>query len=89
MIKGQALADFIAGFTYSNVAKVIGTANSAEAVKAAKRERDDSIPIEGDAEQWTIYVDSASNDNGFRAGMMLISPKGHKIHCAICFEFKS
>ena len=34
-IKGQALADFIAEFTYSNVAEVTGTANSVEAAKAA------------------------------------------------------
>ena len=33
-------------------------------------------------------MDSASNDTGSRAGMMLISPEGHKIHCAICFGFK-
>ena len=33
-------------------------------------------------------MDNASNDTGSRAGMMLISPEGHKIHCAIHFEFK-
>ena len=34
-----------------------------------------------DVEQWILYVDDASNKNGSRAGMMLISPEGHKIHC--------
>ena len=34
-------------------------------------------------------MDSASNDIGSGAGMMLISPKGHKRHCAICFGFKA
>ena len=34
-------------------------------------------------------MDSASNDTGSRAGMMLISPNGHKIHCAIYFGFKA
>ena len=53
------------------------------------RERENSVSIEGDAEQWTLYVDSASNDTKFEAGMMLISPEGHKIHCAICFAFKA
>ena len=50
-IKGQALADFIAEFTYSNVAKITGTTNSAEAAKAVGvREKDNSESTEGDAE---------------------------------------
>ena len=90
VIKWQALADFIAEFTYSNVTEVTGTTNSAEAAKVAgERDRKDSVPTKRDVEQWTLYVDSASNDNGFRVGMMLISPEGHKIHCAIRFVFKA
>ena len=51
VIKGQALANFIAKFTYSNVAEVTGMANSTEAVKVARvRERDDTIPTKRDAE---------------------------------------
>ena len=47
-------------------------ANSVEAAKAAGvRERENSISTEWDAEQWTLYVDDASNDTGSRAGMML------------------
>ena len=34
-------------------------------------------------------MDGASNDTGFGASMMLISPEGHKIHCAICFGYKA
>ena len=34
-------------------------------------------------------MDGASNDIGFRDGMMLISLEGHKIYCAICFRFKT
>ena len=34
-------------------------------------------------------MDGASNDTGSRAGMILISPEGHKIHCAIHFGFKA
>ena len=84
MIKGQALADFIVEFTYSNAAKVTGTANSAEAAKVAGvRKREDSVPTERDAEQWTLYVDDASNDTRSGAGMILINLEGHKIHCAI------
>ena len=62
-IKGQALADFIVEFTYSNVVEVTGTTHTAE--------------------------DDASNDTGSRVSMMLISPKGHKIHCALRFGFKA
>ena len=88
-IKWQALADFIEEFTYSNTAKVTRTADNTEAAKAAGvREREDSLPIEGDAKHWTLYVDDASNDTRSRAGMMLINPEGHKIHCAIHFGFK-
>ena len=49
VIKGQALADFIAEFIYSNTAKVTRTTNSTEATKAAGvREKENSIPTEGD-----------------------------------------
>ena len=34
-------------------------------------------------------MDGASNDTESRDGIMLINPKGHKIHCALCFEFKA
>ena len=34
-------------------------------------------------------MDSASNDIGSGAGMMLINPEGHKIHCAIYIGFKA
>ena len=40
-----------------------------------------------DSSPWILYVDDASNNNGSGAGMMLISPEGHKIHYALCFEF--
>ena len=41
VIKGQTLADFIAKFTYSNAAEVIGMANNVEIAKAKRvRERE-------------------------------------------------
>ena len=33
-------------------------------------------------------MDDTSNDIGFRADIMLISPEGHKIHCALPFGYK-
>ena len=57
MIKGQPLVDFIAKFTYSNAAEVTGTANNTEVAKAARvREKENFVPIKGDAEQWTLYL---------------------------------
>ena len=45
MIKGQALADFIAEFTYFNIVEVTGMTNSTEAAKAAGvREKENSVP---------------------------------------------
>ena len=52
IIKGQALDDFIAKFTYSNTAEVTRMANSVEAMKVVRvKEREDSVPTKRDAEQ--------------------------------------
>ena len=89
MIKRQTLAKFIAEFSYSNTAEVTGMTNNAETAKAVGvKEKDNSVPTEGDPEQWTISMDDASNDTGSGAGMMLISLEGHKIHCAIRFDLR-
>ena len=53
------------------------------------RERENSVSIERYAKQWTLYVDDAFNDTGSGAGIMLISPEGHKIYCVIHFGFKA
>ena len=89
-IKGQALSNFIVKFTYCNITEVTGMANNTEIMKATEvREKENSVPIERNAEKWTLYVDSAYNDIGSKAGMMLISPEGHKIHCSIRFGFNA
>ena len=76
-IKGQALAEFIVEFTYSNAAEVTGTANSTEAAKeVGVKEREDSVPTEEDVEQWTLYVDGASNDNGSTMWRFSATPNG-------------
>ena len=50
-IKGQALADFIAEFTYSNAAEVTRMAINTEVVKVVGiREKENCVPTEGDAE---------------------------------------
>ena len=51
-IKGQALANFIVEFIYSNVVEVTRMANGVEAMKTAGvKGRDDSVLTERDTEQ--------------------------------------
>ena len=89
-IKRQAQADFIAEFTYADTAAVVGTANIAKAEKVVEAQGEKNYALtKGDAEQWTFYVDNASNDTRSRAVIMSISPKRHKIHCALHFRFKA
>ena len=47
-----------------------------------------SALTKGDTEQWILYMDDTSNDNGSGVDIMLISPKGHEIHCALRFGFR-
>ncbi|XP_024018687.1 uncharacterized protein LOC112090800 [Morus notabilis] len=39
--------------------------------------------------KWRLYVDGASSENGSGAGVLLISPEGHKITSAVRFKFKA
>ena len=78
-IKGQTLANFIAEFTYSDTIEVAGTTSNVEAMEEVEMKRDKMSATKGEdnntnVEQWTLYVDSASNENGSGACMMLISP---------------
>ena len=62
--------------------------NDAEAVKVVETENSvDFATDQEDIEQWVLYVDGASNENGSGANMMLITPERHKIHCALHFGF--
>ena len=48
-IKGQALVDFIAEFTYSNAAEVTRMVNNTEAMKASRvRKKEINVLTEGD-----------------------------------------
>ena len=38
---------------------------------------------------WKIFVDGSSNENGSGAGIILISPEGHRFHSALRFGFKA
>lgn len=37
--------------------------------------------------RWELYVDGASDENGAGAGVIAISPEGHRIHSALRFKF--
>ena len=39
--------------------------------------------------KWELYVDGSSNDGGSGAGLILVSPEGHRMHCALRFSFKA
>ena len=91
--KGQALVDFIVEFTYAKTTEVVRTTNVIEATKLVEIERNETLvemSEEGDFEgkQWTLFVDRASNETGSRAGIILVSPEKHKIHCVIGFGFQ-
>ena len=34
-------------------------------------------------------MDGSSNEGGLGAGLILVSPKGHRMHCALRFKFKA
>ncbi|PON72858.1 Ribonuclease H, partial [Parasponia andersonii] len=70
-IKGQALADFIAEFTY-DVNLPTGVLEK---------------PASDTSKLWKLYVDGSSNENGAGAGIVLISLEGHNIHYALRFKF--
>ncbi|XP_024030058.1 uncharacterized protein LOC112094132 [Morus notabilis] len=48
-----------------------------------------TTPEEVENIEWKLYVDGASSDNGSGAGILLISPEGHKITSAVRFKFKA
>ncbi|GFZ01910.1 hypothetical protein Acr_15g0005190 [Actinidia rufa] len=64
-VKGQAMADFIAEFTYPT------------------NHRDDD-PAHS---QWILNVDGSSTNTSSGAGIILVTPEGHKLEYAIRFKF--
>ena len=67
-----------------------GTADNAKTTNVAEALREKySTLIKENAEQWTLYMDSASNDTRSGIDIMLISPEGHKIHCVLRFRSKA
>ena len=93
-IKGQAFAHFVVKFTYSNIIEIAGTSNVVEAAKEVEMEKDKTTKkmlwdSDLHGEQWILYVDEASNENGSGVDMMLISTEEYKINCALWFRFQA
>ena len=40
-------------------------------------------------ELWSIFVDGSSNENGSGAGIIMISPEGHRFHSVLRFGFEA
>lgn len=38
---------------------------------------------------WNLFVDGSARKVGSGVGMILISPKGHKLNCEVRFQFKA
>ncbi|XP_022869801.1 uncharacterized protein LOC111389152 [Olea europaea var. sylvestris] len=58
----------------------------AEFAKAPKMEAT-MEPVEPPT--WNLFVDGSSGETGFGAGIVLESPGGHKLNCAVKFDFKA
>ncbi|KAL5555866.1 hypothetical protein UlMin_038102 [Ulmus minor] len=69
-IKGQALADFFAEFTYTPAMS-------------------EKITTQTQNSQWKLYVDDSSTETSSGAGIILVSPDGVKLSCAVRFKFKA
>ena len=81
-IKGQALADFIAEFTYP---VEVNTQERQALVDTEAAEKTD----EPNGLVWKLFVDGSSNAQGSGAGLVLVDPDGLKINYALRFGFKA
>ncbi|KAM2467351.1 hypothetical protein PS1_009170 [Malus domestica] len=79
--KGQAVADFIADFTYP-----VDIASTPEAIASLPSE---AQKIESTTPAWSLYVDGSSNQQGCGAGLVLTTPDKVAIEYALRFKFKA
>ncbi|XP_074362906.1 uncharacterized protein LOC141703225 [Apium graveolens] len=81
-IKGQALADFVLEFDeeIDDKAIVLAEPTSQESHQDEKKQE---LPHPW----WTLHVDGAVNNSGSGAGIILITPEGHRLMSAIHLKF--
>lgn len=75
-IKGQVLANYVAEFTSESMGKNLELSQICGV-------ESDSTPL------WKIYIDGASNYQGSRLGVVLLSPKGALLEWSIRLEFSA
>ena len=81
IVKGQAIADFVAEFTY--LTKALGV--TATSSTSEGRTKDDEPTDLNNV--WSLRIDGSSNVNGSGAGVILESPTGEKVDYALRLEF--
>ncbi|KAM1310741.1 hypothetical protein ACFX2H_007258 [Malus domestica] len=79
--KGQAVAYFIADFTYP--VDIVSTPKEVVSLPSGAQK------IEPTAPAWSLYVDGSSNQHGCRAGLVLTTLDKVAIKYALCFKFKA
>ncbi|KAB2608398.1 hypothetical protein D8674_011566 [Pyrus ussuriensis x Pyrus communis] len=79
--KGQAVADFIAEFTYP--VDISPTPEAAASSPLETRKVEPTLPV------WTLYVDGSSNQQGCGAGLVLTTPNKVAMEYAIRFKFQA
>ena len=82
VIKGQAVADFVAEFTYPTKAH----RGKTDMPSTSKRQPVDNDPTDPN-NVWSLRIDGSSNINGSGAGVVLESPMGEKVCYALRLEF--
>ncbi|XP_024028291.1 uncharacterized protein LOC112093653 [Morus notabilis] len=89
-IKGQALAHFVAEFSYPVVVEDEEVTISVPQRKVLEDPQSSQASIlkKPFGPVWQLYVDGASNVNGCGTGLILISPKNDRIRYALRFAFK-
>ena len=80
-IKGQALADFVAEFTYDVVPKPEETLPN---VQTPYKQN-----LDEDLRRWKLFVDRSSNHHGCGAGLVLQTPSGEQMEYTIRIGFKA
>ena len=78
--KGQAMADFIADFTYP--VDIVSTPKEVVSLPSEAQKIGPTAPA------WSLYVDGSSNQQGYGAGLVLTTPDKVAMEYAICFKFK-
>ncbi|KAM1050376.1 hypothetical protein ACFX13_032858 [Malus domestica] len=79
--KGQAVADFIADFTYH--VNIVFTPKEVVSLPSEGQK------IEPTAPTWSLYVDGSSNQQGCEAGLVLTIPDKVAMEHAFRFKFKA